>query len=70
MQLDSVLGESIQFVFKRAGSKTRFGGKKKKVESSVIKKKKKICAHCLWISPPPVCNMCELSFVGHAAIYR
>lgn len=41
MQLDSVLGESIQFVFKRAGSKTRFGGKKKKVESSVTKKKKR-----------------------------
>lgn len=70
MQLDSVLGESIQFVFKRAGSKTRFGGKKKKLSHQSLKKKKKICAHCLWISPPPVCNMCELSFVGHAAIYR
>lgn len=53
MQLDSVLGESIQFVFKRAGSKTRFGGKKKKVESSVIKKKKKkdLCPLSLDLSP-------------------
>lgn len=58
MQLDSVLGESIQFVFKRAGSKTRFGGKKKKVESSVIKKKKKRFVPTVFGSLPHLFAIC------------